>query len=223
MTPLQKGYGGDKRIDIPNVPHNNIFAISQNRFLCRYLCKLSSEGNEICLHGVFHKKTKALSENVSPYFEKGIRIVEKICRQEVKTYVPPFGLMSRETIDYVHKKKMNISCSLGQYYPILKNLPIKMFLRNVIKKKGSYIFLSDEYLFGYRLSRYKHPSKCYKHAIKVFNCYHRIKKPLIIINHYWDFFENKNLNSIMIKYWNKFIDYILDFKNVEFATFKDFN
>ncbi|MBI2134864.1 DUF2334 domain-containing protein [Candidatus Woesearchaeota archaeon] len=221
VTPLQYAIGGKLRKDIPeNIPNKN-FDISKNKDLCKLLKNLSLEGNEICMHGINHKiGEENIFENagIENKFNEGINIIKKACKFKVKTYIAPFNVISDLGINFLNRKKINIACSFDNHYKDYF-FPLKQFyFRNVIKNNGSKIFLSDECLFGFSLSKYKNPKICYEYAKKKFNLFYRLNKPFIIINHHWDFFDD----YFMIKYWNDFISWILTKKNVQFTTFRDF-
>lgn len=222
VTPLQKRNAGNLRTDIPkNISQTKYFNILLNKKLCRSLKRIALKGNEICMHGISHSENEPLlftNDNMDEQFEQGMRIIEKACSVKAKTYIPPYARLYREEVDFLLRKKMNVSYGFHFHYKSLF-LPFKqLYLRNVILHNDCKTFLSDEYLFGYVLGKRKNPKTCYEYAKRRFNLFYRLNKPFIIVNHYWDFSDN----CVMISYWNKFIKYIVEKPNVEFTTFKDF-
>jgi len=226
VTPLQEGFGGEVRTDIPkNLRSGQYFNVLKNKELCGYLRKLSGKGSEICLHGIFHNNKDArLSKEFIEKFDNSIEILEKISGKPVKTYIPPFNMVSRDILEFIRRKNMNISYKVNDNFHYLKLLYWnKFFLNWPHLNDGRKIFLVKNYIFGYRLSLKKNPKKCFEHALKEFDFYYRRNKPWVLANHYWDFFKGENGISPMIDYWNKFIDIIREKKGVEFVTFSDYN
>jgi len=168
--------------------------------------------HEVCMHGIKHKRDEKFLEKHMNEFIPALKKMTDIFGN-MKTYIPPYAQLSKGGIYILKEGRMNMSFSFYSYYKVY--LPLReYYFKNPIYNK-SWIFLTDEHLFGYKLSKYKTPNECLKHAKKRYKLMKLLGKPLVIINHNWDFDED------MIDSWNLFVDWMIK-QNTEFTTFSKF-
>lgn len=215
----------------------NNYYINNNKELCGYLNQKIAEGLiEVCLHGFEHSLLNQRAEfacsdslTLREKINKGRKIlIDTFPGAEIKTFIPPFDRISREGIFEAVALNMNISVDA---YLGSMALPFKerllFFLKNInpyaqtiiLDIKGSRIFLHKNPAFRKFIISKTQPDTYDFIKQLVLNNYGL--EYIVIINHYWEFFNRdfsqptKKLNR-----WDSLVDILCQIKNkVEFVNF----
>ena len=218
------------------------FDVSENKPLCEYLeKKVRNTGTEICLHGFEHSLRDGLKEfavNDKSYIKQavndGIAILQRsFPSSKIKTFIPPFDALSREGLAVVGENSLNLSINgIPSHWASAQIFSWPTKFKMLIKRKRPFpssivfqsnrskIFFHDGLWFSNLYGRYRTKRDV---SLLLQNIIKPARKDVlfVIVNHYWEFFENDlKKETSLYREWDEFVNLLLKHRNeINFTTF----
>lgn len=218
------------------------FDVSRNESLCEYLeKKVHNTGTEICLHGFEHSLHDGLKEfavnnksHLRQAINDGTAILQRIFpSQKIRTFIPPFDALSREGLEVIGEKSLNLSINgTPSHWASAQIFSWSTKFKMLIKRKRP--FPSSMVFQGNRSKIFFHDGLWFSNLygpcrIKrdVSSLVQNIIKPtrkdilFVITNHYWEFFKKDfQLETSLYKEWIEFVSLLLKHRDeINFTTF----
>ena len=216
---------------VPRISCSGAIPLLKNDNLCVFVNQAILSGHvEIGLHGLYHSPGEfRVSDRtmVAERLREAKTLIESVFpNAELQTFVPPREDLSTVARDVVLELGFNICAKSTALWPhsrlqqwryrLARRLAVPGFHNPVSCYGVRWLFPCDEYLF----TAARAPERCLERARKMASFCRRMGRPLICVNHHWEFCGEGGV--ALLQAWHTFLAEILGRDDVQFLTFNTY-